>query len=234
MAARELAIPVVRDRAEIADFHFHDLRHTAISYMIMNGVDLKTVAELVGHTTAQMVDKRYGHLSPNHKRVATDTFGTAMNRVSGGATNTEPAPKKLRLQGLRRVLTSLLRESPLRHAASPGQIDDSFGRPRSPFEGQSPARDFETAGLSRRLSQRQGQRRSHLNSRKRLEALEGETNRGLWSSPASTAACLIPDVNAIFHLRPIRIEQDRHLPGALSGEDAHYFSNGTPSYPGTK
>jgi integrase len=72
-------------RANIRDFHFHDLRHTAISYMIMNGIDLKTVAELVGHTTAQMVDKRYGHLSPDHKRTATDVFGSAMDRLCGRA-----------------------------------------------------------------------------------------------------------------------------------------------------
>ncbi len=72
-------------RANIRDFHFHDLRHTAVSYMIMNGIDLKTVAELVGHTTAQMVDKRYGHLSPDHKRTATDVFGSAMDRLCGRA-----------------------------------------------------------------------------------------------------------------------------------------------------
>ena len=69
--------------AGIADFHFHDLRHTAISYMMMNGVDLKTIAEFVGHTTAQMVDKRYGHLSPDHKRAAVEVFGSAMDKLSG-------------------------------------------------------------------------------------------------------------------------------------------------------
>ncbi|MBI5239134.1 MAG: site-specific integrase [Elusimicrobia bacterium] len=70
-------------RAGIANFRFHDLRHTAISYMMMNGIDLKTIAELVGHATAQMVDKRYGHLSPDHKRAAAEVYGSAMDRLCG-------------------------------------------------------------------------------------------------------------------------------------------------------
>jgi len=70
-------------KAGLKDFRFHDLRHTAVSYMMMNGIDLKTIAELVGHTTAQMVDERYGHLSPDHKRQATEIFGAAMDLLCG-------------------------------------------------------------------------------------------------------------------------------------------------------
>lgn len=69
--------------AGIADFHFHDLRHTAVSYMLMSGVDLKTAAALVGHTNAQMIDRRYGHLSPDHKRLAAEIFGASMDRLCG-------------------------------------------------------------------------------------------------------------------------------------------------------
>ena len=78
-------------KARIEDFHFHDLRHTAISYMMMNGIDLKTIAELVGHTTAQMVDQRYGHLSPDHKRAAAEIFGSAMDRLCGNASGAPEA-----------------------------------------------------------------------------------------------------------------------------------------------
>ena len=35
-------------RAGIENFHMHDLRHTAASYMIMNGIDLRTVADILG------------------------------------------------------------------------------------------------------------------------------------------------------------------------------------------
>lgn len=52
-------------RAGIADFHWHDLRHTAASYLAMSGASLAEIAEILGHKTLQMV-KRYSHLSHDH------------------------------------------------------------------------------------------------------------------------------------------------------------------------
>lgn len=54
-------------RAGIADFRFHDLRHSAASYILMSGGTLAEVAEVLGHKTLSMV-KRYAHLSPDHVR----------------------------------------------------------------------------------------------------------------------------------------------------------------------
>jgi integrase len=51
--------------AEIEDFRFHDLRHSAASYLAMNGASLAEIAEVLGHKTLQMV-KRYAHLSEAH------------------------------------------------------------------------------------------------------------------------------------------------------------------------
>lgn len=47
----------------IPDFHFHDLRHTAASWMRMNGADIHTVALILGHKDLRMA-ARYQHLSP--------------------------------------------------------------------------------------------------------------------------------------------------------------------------
>lgn len=52
-------------KAEIQDFKFHDLRHSAASYLAMNGASLAEIAEVLGHKTLQMV-KRYAHLSEGH------------------------------------------------------------------------------------------------------------------------------------------------------------------------
>jgi len=52
-------------QSEINDFRFHDLRHSAASYLVMNGASLAEIAEVLGHKTLQMV-KRYAHLSEAH------------------------------------------------------------------------------------------------------------------------------------------------------------------------
>jgi len=52
-------------KAGIENFRFHDLRHTAASYLAMNGATLAEIAEVLGHKTLQMV-KRYAHLSEAH------------------------------------------------------------------------------------------------------------------------------------------------------------------------
>jgi integrase len=47
----------------IVDFTFHDLRHTAASWMRMRGADIHTVAQVLGHKDLRMA-ARYQHLSP--------------------------------------------------------------------------------------------------------------------------------------------------------------------------
>ena len=53
------------ERAGIDDFHWHDLRHCAASYLAMDGASLASIAEILGHKTLAMV-KRYAHLSDAH------------------------------------------------------------------------------------------------------------------------------------------------------------------------
>lgn len=53
------------EKAEIKDFRWHDLRHTAASYLVMSGVSLVEVAKILGHRTLAMV-ARYAHLADEH------------------------------------------------------------------------------------------------------------------------------------------------------------------------
>lgn len=52
-------------KAMIEDFRWHDLRHSAASYLAMNGATVSEIAEVLGHKQLEMV-KRYAHLSPQH------------------------------------------------------------------------------------------------------------------------------------------------------------------------
>tara|TARA_Y100000780_G_scaffold191058_1_gene178919 strand:- start:11845 stop:12960 length:1116 start_codon:yes stop_codon:yes gene_type:complete len=56
-----------RRASGVTDFRFHDLRHSAASYLAMNGASQLEIAEVLGHKTLQMV-KRYSHLSEDHTR----------------------------------------------------------------------------------------------------------------------------------------------------------------------
>ena len=66
-------------QAEIADFRFHDLRHSAASYLAMNGASLVEIADVLGHKTLSMV-KRYTHLSEGHTRGVLDRMTRAVLR----------------------------------------------------------------------------------------------------------------------------------------------------------
>lgn len=61
-------------KAGLVDFRFHDLRHSAASYLAMNGASTIEIAAILGHKTLAMV-KRYSHLANSH----VSTVVAAMN-----------------------------------------------------------------------------------------------------------------------------------------------------------
>jgi len=70
-------------KSNIENFRFHDLRHSAASYLAMNGASLAEIAEVLGHKTLQMV-KRYAHLSEAH---TASVVGAMNNKIFMGECN---------------------------------------------------------------------------------------------------------------------------------------------------
>ena len=54
--------------AGIKDFHYHDLRHTFCSNLLLSGGSLKDAKEMIGHSDISMTD-RYSHLTLEHKHL---------------------------------------------------------------------------------------------------------------------------------------------------------------------
>lgn len=50
------------EEAGISDFHFHDLRHTAASFLAAQGASLDDIGEILGHKSIQTT-QRYAHLT---------------------------------------------------------------------------------------------------------------------------------------------------------------------------
>jgi integrase len=69
----------------IADASFHSLRHTAASWLVMEGVDLYAVGRILGHKTPRMT-QRYAHLSPGY-------MASAVNKLDGVFAGALPEPK---------------------------------------------------------------------------------------------------------------------------------------------
>jgi|CXWL01.1.fsa_nt_gi integrase len=78
----------------ITEFHFHDLRHTFCSQLMMGGANIIDVKELVGHKTLAMT-LRYSHLSRNHKQKTVDDLARRLGPV--GAPLQPPQPQSEQL-----------------------------------------------------------------------------------------------------------------------------------------
>ncbi len=59
------------DEARIDDFTPHDCRHTFASHLVQKGASLRAVADLLGHSSLNMV-MRYAHLAPTHLTTTMD------------------------------------------------------------------------------------------------------------------------------------------------------------------
>lgn len=75
------SLELVRGKADMPDFGFHDLRHHFISMCVMSGIDFMTIAAWVGHKDGGvLIGKVYGHLANEHRKAMAErvNFGPAI------------------------------------------------------------------------------------------------------------------------------------------------------------
>lgn len=65
-------------RADLGDWHPHELRHSAASLMLAQGVKLQVVSEVLGHSSIRLTADVYGHILAPDRQSAADAMSTAL------------------------------------------------------------------------------------------------------------------------------------------------------------
>ena len=63
-------------KLHIKHYGFHSLRHTFATRLLENGVDIKTISELLGHSSPTITLNRYVHTNLQNKRKAMELFAS--------------------------------------------------------------------------------------------------------------------------------------------------------------
>jgi integrase len=64
--------------AQIGDWHPHELRHSAASLMLAQGVKIQVVSEVLGHSSIRMTSDVYGHILAPDRQAAADAMGALL------------------------------------------------------------------------------------------------------------------------------------------------------------
>ncbi len=73
-----LALERVLARAGLPHIRFHDLRHTAATLMLQQGVHPKMASEMLGHSNVAITLDLYSHITPTMQRQAADAIERAL------------------------------------------------------------------------------------------------------------------------------------------------------------
>lgn len=68
----------MQDRAGLPRIRFHDLRHSFATLSLEQGVDIKTVSHMLGHTDAGFTMNTYMHVTDNMQQTVANTMGTLL------------------------------------------------------------------------------------------------------------------------------------------------------------
>jgi integrase len=77
--------------AGLRDFRFHDLRHTAASYLAMSGATTSDIAAILGHKSLAMV-QRYQHLTESHAGAVAERMAAQYLDVGSSADQASAEP----------------------------------------------------------------------------------------------------------------------------------------------
>ena len=71
----------VAERAGVEESRFHDLRHTFATLALQNGIDVKTVSSMLGHSSAGFTLATYTHATNKVQEQAAATMGNLLKQA---------------------------------------------------------------------------------------------------------------------------------------------------------
>lgn len=66
-------------KAKLPDIRFHDLRHSAASLMLAQGIPLRSIQEILGHSSITLTANLYAHVGERLKREAADAMDALLD-----------------------------------------------------------------------------------------------------------------------------------------------------------
>ena len=70
------------NKAGLGDWHIHELRHSAATFMRTKGVPLEVVADILGHSSIRITKDTYGHLTTERLRVGAAAMDSLFGKGS--------------------------------------------------------------------------------------------------------------------------------------------------------
>lgn len=69
----------MQDRASLPRIRFHDLRHSFATLSLEQGVDIKTVSHMLGHTDAGFTMNTYMHVTDSMQENVANKMGSLLD-----------------------------------------------------------------------------------------------------------------------------------------------------------
>lgn len=82
MVAGDVLHIIRRDRTGLSRVRFHDLRHTAVTLLLLQGIPAKVVSEMLGHARVAITLDLCSHVLPDMQRDAAAAMDNLLRRLA--------------------------------------------------------------------------------------------------------------------------------------------------------